>query len=305
MPKLLNFWQYTFWVGDHSWLMGCHSSVVHFRILEALDAMNARVPAALVPHVLRSVPLDTDRGLLLEEDAYETLVSRVVHRAGLTDAVLDTCLAVLGDKDAKPDEALKAGVVPSPPASSCKPLAPEPRAAQIASVVILDARHAARLAAALTRFRAARPSRNRSWTCFFLARALGKVRDRGSIPALVACLEKDPSEISLGAELPPNVFIYKAMTPFHRAAAAYGLGRIGDAKAAPALLDAAANLDNAMDVRHAAAQGLLMLRDRATLPRLRKLANGYPEVATRRILLQACQSAASVEATGRTHASLR
>jgi len=60
-----------------------------------------------------------------------------------------------------------------------------------------------------------------------------------------------------------------------------------------------------VDVRHAAAQGLLMLRDRATLPRLKKLADGYPEVATRRILLQACQSAASVEAAGRTHASLR
>jgi hypothetical protein len=284
--------------------MGCHSSVVHFRILEALDAMGTRVPAGLVPHLLRSVPIDTDRGLLLEEDAYETLVARVVQRSGLTPAVLDTCLAVLGDKDAEPDEALKAGVVPSPPASSCGPLAPEPRSAQIASVVALDARHAPRLAAALARFRAMPASRNRSWTCFFLARALGKVQDKGSVPALVACLEKDPTEISLGVELPPNVFIYKAMTPFHRAAAAYGLGRIGGREAAPALLDAVANLDNAMDVRHAAAQGLLLLRDPATRPRLQKLAEGYPEVATRRILRQACQSTASVEATGRAGASL-
>jgi hypothetical protein len=250
------------------------------------------------------VPIDTDRGLLLEEDAYETLASRVVHRSGLTDAVLETCLAVLGDKDAKPVEELKAGVVPSPPASSCRPLSPEPRAAQIASVVCLDTRHAARLRAALGRFRATPPSRKRSWTCFFLARALGKVRDRGSADALIECLEQDPTEISLGLEAPPNVFIYKAMTPFHRAAAADALGRIGDPKAAPALLKVVADLDNAFDVRHAAAQALAMLRDPATLPQLRKLADDYPEVAARRILLQACARTEAKRRTGAVRASL-
>jgi len=286
VPRLLDFWRYTFWTGDHSWLMGCHSSVVHFRILEALDG--GSVPPAIIPAVLRSVPLDTDRGLLLEADAYETLVGRVVHRAGLTDAVLETCLSVLGDKGSKPDEALKAGVTPSPPASSCRPLCPEARSAQIASVVALDGRHAARLRAALARYRATAPSRKRSWTCFFLARALGKIRDHGSADALVECLEKDPAEVTLGLETPPNVFVYKAMTPFHRAAAAYALGRIGDPKAAPTLLKVVANLDNALDVRHAAAQALAMLRDPATMAQLRKLAATYPEVATRRRLLEAC-----------------
>ncbi|MFW6162475.1 MAG: HEAT repeat domain-containing protein [Planctomycetota bacterium] len=291
VPRLLPFWKYTFWTGDHSWLMGCHSSVVHFRILEALDAMGSTRAKAIVPHLLRSVPIDTDRGLLLENDAYETLVARVAQRAGLTDPVLETCLAVLGDKEAKADKELQTGVVPSPPASSCKPLAPAPRAAQIASVVALDARHAARLRAALGRFRATKASRQRSWTCFFLARALGKVRAPGSADALIACLEDDPPEATLGLEAPPNVFVYKAMTPFHRAAAAYGLGLIGRREAAPVLLATVADLDNAVDVRHAAAQGLRMLGDPATLPRLTKLADDYPEVATRRILLQACARA--------------
>ena len=287
-PRLLQFWQYTFWTGDHSWLMGCHSSVVHFRIAEALDAMGSRDLRPIIPHILRSVPLDTDRGLLLENDAYETLVARIVQRSGLAPAVLETCLAVLGDKAAKPVEALKAGVTASPPASSCKPLCPEARAAQIASVVCLDTRQAARLRAAFDRYRATPPSRKRSWTCFFLARSLGKVRDGGSAPSLLAALEKDPTEVSFGLEDPPNVFVYKAMTPFYRAAAAYALGQIGDHKAVPALLRAVANFDNALDVRHAAAQALGMLRDPATLPQLRTLAATYPEVATRRLLLEAC-----------------
>ena len=287
VPKLLPFWQYTFWVGDHSWLMGCHSSVVHFRILEALDALGTRVPHAIVPHILRSVPLDTDRGLLLEPDAYETLVARVVQRSGLGPAVVEACLGELGDKEAKLDGALQKGVVPSPPAASCGPLRPAPRSAQILSVVALDTRQRVRICAALARFRAMPPSRDRSWACFFLARALGRIRDRGAVAALVDCLEKDPTEISLGVETPPNVFIYKAMTPFHRAAAAYALGRIGDPKAAPPLLKVVADLDNALDVRHAAAQALARLRDPATRRQLETLAADYPEVATRRILLEA------------------
>jgi len=288
-PRLLHFWQYTFWTGDHSWLMGCHSSVVHYRIIEAFDAMGSRGLRPIVPAILRSVPIDTDRGLLLENDGYETLVARVVQRTGLTPSVVETCLAVLGDPAAKLVEELRAGVTASPPASSCGQLCPEARSAQIASVVCLDARYGARLRAAFDRYRAAPPSRKRSWTCFFLARALGKTRDRGSVDSLLAALDEDPTEASFGLEDPPNVFIYKAMTPFYRAAAAYALGQIGEPRAVPSLLKTIANFDNALDVRHAAARALGMLPDRSHLPQLRKLAADYPEVATRRALLEACQ----------------
>jgi len=270
-------------------------------MIEALDAMGASDVQAVVPHILRSVPLDTDRGLLLDCDGYETLVARVVQRAGLAADVLETCLAVLGDPAAKPVESLKAAVTASPPASSCRPLCPEARAAQIASVVCLDGRHGARLRAAFDRYRPTPQSRKRSWTCFFLARAIGRTADRALAPSLRAALTDDATETSLGLEDPPNVFIYKGMTPFYRAAAAYALGRLADRASAPVLLDAVANLDNALDVRHAAAQALALLADPATLPRLRKLADDYPEVATRRWLLTAVKATESA----RTATALR
>ena len=290
-PTLGDFWYYTFRAADHDWLMGSHSSPLHYRIVEALDAIGSRDLAAIVPHVLRSVPIDSDRGILLENDGYETLTSRLVQRSGRAPAVIETCLAVLGDPDAEADEGLKAAVTASPPARSTKPLCPESRAAHVAGVVCLDRRFAPRLRAAFERYRATEPSRKRSWTCFFLARTLGKVRDRGSVDALLAAVEKDPTEVSQGLEMPPNVFLYKAMTPFHRAAAAYALGRIGDTRAAPALMKAVADFDNALDVRHSAAQALAMLCDPSHLAALEKLAADYPEVATRRILLRACRQA--------------
>jgi HEAT repeat protein len=290
-PNLLPFWDYTLRAGDHSWLMGCHSSPVHYRMIEALDAIGSRDIRAIVPHVLRSVPLDTDRGLLLDADGYENLVARVVQRAGLLPDVMETALSILGDTGAKPVEELKAGVTASPPASSCGHLSPPPRAAQIAAVVCLDARYGPRLRAALDRFRATPQGRDRSWTCFFLARALGRCGDKGAVETLTACLEKDPTEASLGLETPPNTFIHKGMTPFHRAAAAYALGLIGDRAAAPVLLKTVADLDNAVDTRNAAAQALALLRDPVTLPDLKKLADDYPEVATRRWLLLAVEKA--------------
>jgi len=290
-PALGDFWYYTFRAADHDWLMGSHSSPVHYRVIEALDAIGSRDLAAIVPHILRSVPIDSDRGILLENDGYETLVSRVVQRSGRAAAVIETCLAVLGDPAAKADEGLKAAVTASPPARSTRPLCPESRAAHIASVVCLDRRLAPRLRAAFARYRQAPPSRRRSWTCFFLARTLGKVRDRGSVEALVAAIDDDPTEASQGLETPPNVFIYKAMTPFHRAAAAYALGRIGDPRAVGPLMKAVADFDNALDVRHSAAQALAMLSEAPHLAALENLAADYPEVATRRILLQACREA--------------
>lgn len=291
LTTLLDFWQYSHWSGDHTWLMGCNASIIHYRILEALDAMGTRVSAATIPNILRAVPIDPDRALLLEEDAYETLTARVVQRSGQTSAVMETCLAVLGDPAAKPVEALRAAVTASPPAVSVLPHCPETRAAQIASVVCLDTRYSARLRAAFNRYRAGKPSRKRSWISFFLARTFGKVGDRESVDALLAALDKDATEVSFGLEDPPNVFVYKAMEPYYRAAAAYALGRLGNSKAVPSLIKAAANFDNAMSVRHASARALAMLCDHSSVAQLQELAKNYPEVATRRALLIACQQA--------------
>jgi HEAT repeat protein len=173
-------------------------------------------------------------------------------------------------------------------------LGKESRAAQIASVVCLNPKYAPRLRAAFDRYRAQPPSRERSWTCFYLARALGKLRDKSVAPSLLAALNDDPTEASFGYEKPPNVFIHKAMTPFYRAAAAYALGEIGDAQAVPTLLKVVENFDNAMDVRHAAARALEMIgvkADSEDCKRLKAAAAEYPEIATRRALLRACAGA--------------
>jgi len=287
-----DFWRYTHRVGDHSWLMGCHSSIVHYRIIEALDAIGSAGAAKIAKAMLKAVPIDSDRGLLFENDAYENVTARVIARSGAANEVIEACLAVLGDEQAGEAKRWRSAVTASPPASSTGVLCPESRAAHVLSVICRDRSFAPRIRAAYQRHRAARPSRKRSWTCFMLARALGKLRDRGSVGPLIASLTEDPTEASFGRPDPPNVFLHNAMTPCYRAAAADALGRIGDRRAAGALLAAVRDFDNAMDVRHAAAGALAMLADPARLEEMRKLAGDYPEVTTRRVLLRACERAA-------------
>ena len=286
-PKLLDFWQYTFWCGDHSWLMGCHSSPIHYRILEALDrAQTANIDAA-VATILKSVPIDTDRALLYETDSYENLTARVVARSNLSRDILETCLAVLGDPDAKAADNLKDAVTASPPALSVLPQDPNSRAAQIASVICLDAEYAGRFRTVFNRWRAMPPSRARSWVCFFMARLLGRLGGQENIDTLVAALENDATEASFGYEDPPNVFVYKAMTPFYRAAAADALGRIDSPRAVDVLIKTLTNYDNAVSVRNAAAEALLRLSKYAPADRLEAIAEAYPEISTQRILLEA------------------
>ena len=289
--QLRKFWFYTLRCGDHEWLKGCYSSVPHFRILEALDAMGSRVPPSLVPVILRSVPLDTDRALLFGNDAYETLVARVVERSGKAAAVMETCLSVLGDPTARAEPLLKQAVTTSPPARETGPLCAEARAAQIAAVVCLERRFAPRLRGAFVRYRVTAEERRGAWASFFLARSLGQLRDPDSVDDLLTALDDGVPEARLGYEAFPRWRVYRAMSPFHRAAAAYSLGRIGDRRAVAALLRAAADLDNAVGVRHAAAMALQSLCDASDLPRLRSLTETYPEVTTRHVLQEACRRA--------------
>ena len=286
--RLVEFWYYTFRTADHSWLMGCHSSIPHYRIAEALDAIGSRKAAGLTGKLLESVPMDPDRGLLYENDAYETVIARVIQRNGMGPQVVETCLAVLGDARAKGPSELTKAVTASPPAVSVGVLSAESRAAHLLSVVCLRPEDAPRVRAAFQRYRRQEPSRKRSWTCFFLARTLGKLRDRGSVEVLRAALDEEPTEASFGVPDPPNVFIHQAMTPVHRAAAADALGRIGAKEAVPTLLAAVGEFDNAMEVRQAAADSLRRIAAPATLPELERLARDYPEIVTQQTLREAC-----------------
>ncbi|MHC4741536.1 MAG: HEAT repeat domain-containing protein, partial [Planctomycetota bacterium] len=291
MPKLLDFWKYTFWCGDHSWLMGCHSSPIHYRILETFDRAESVNIDPAVPTILKSVPIDTDRALLYETDSYENLAARVVARSSLADDILETGLAVLGDREAKAVESLKEAVTASPPAISVLPQDPNSRAAQIASVICLDPQYSKRFRAVFNRWRAMPPSRARSWVCFFTARLLGRLGDPDNIDVLIAALEEDATEASFGYEDPPNVFVYKAMTPFYRAAAADALGRIGSPRAVDVLMKTLTNYDNAVSVRNAAAEALLRLSKHAPADRLETIAEIYPDISTQRILLEASRRA--------------
>ncbi|MHC4165768.1 MAG: HEAT repeat domain-containing protein [Planctomycetota bacterium] len=287
-PDLLDFWKYTFWCGDHSWLMGCQSSPIHYRILEAIDRTQPEDIDSIVPSILKSIPIDTDRALLHETDSYENLVARVVARSSRARQVLETCLSVLGEADGRPAGDLKDAVTASPPALSVLPHDPESRAAQIISIICLDRTYAPRLREVFNRYRAMEPSRPRSWVCFYIARVLGRLGDRESIDTLVAALTDDATEASFGYEDPPNVFVYKAMTPFYRAAAADALGRINSGRAVGALMETLTDFDNAVSVRNAAANALLDLSEYINMDQLDAIARTYPEVSTRRTLLEVC-----------------
>jgi HEAT repeat protein len=126
-----------------------------------------------------------------------------------------------------------------------------------------------------------------------MLRTLGKIRDSESVDLLLSVLKHDPKEAKLGLEDPPNVFIYKAMTPFHRAAAAHALGEIGEPRAVPELLQIVTDFDNAISVRHAAAGSLGKLCNRESLVQLRELTADYPEIIVRRELLAACREVQS------------
>ncbi len=299
---LKDYWHYVGWYSDHPALYACHSSPVHARLIEALDALGSTRAAAIVPQIIRSVPTDPDRGLFPQNDDYEILAGRLIRRGGRGNAVIESCLALLGDPQARPDAGLQAALSTTHAAWGGHP-GPENRSAQILSLVCRDPASEPRVRAAFARFRA-RPeepvSRTlgnptwtpvRHWTLFYLARALGNLRDRASVETLAAVLADDLNEARHGRPDPsqPEIhLLHLDYTPCWRAAAAWALGEIGDRRAQPALLAAVRNLENATDVRHAAATALGKIAGAADLAVLSQLAADYPEVSVRKVLQASC-----------------
>lgn len=314
--KLNSFAHYSQTCGDHQVLRESHSSILHYRILEALDALGTQAREVVGP-IVRSVPGDLDRGLLVERDNYETLVGRIVQRTGLTSELLQSCLGVLGEDNFKNAATLRDELTayPTPALAERKdtaveelfrmprggltflPYTPQMRAAQMISVLTVDSRLTPRVAKTFERYRKQnvdpanyRIMRDRAWVCFYLARALGQVRDPEASAALAACLKEDPPEAASGRTTPPHPMSFAAITPFYRAAAAFSLGVSGDPQAADVLLRLMADFDNALDVRHSAALGLLHAAKPSNSEAIRKLAADYPETAIRRILQERADS---------------
>ncbi len=280
--------KYTLCCGDHPWLMGCHSSPVHHRILEALDAMGSTNGGDAAAAIVRAVPMDKDRALLYELDAYEALTARVLARSGRAADVAESCLAVLGDPAARGRDDLIAAVGASPHAERhIRPHTPRARAAQVLSVVVADPAFATRIRALVAAELAKPAAEERSWVAFMLIRTLGRLCDAGSAEFIRGVLADGPTEVSLGTNPPPNHWALKAMRPYHRAAAAWALGEIGDAASAPALMAAAKDLDNAPAVREAAAIALGRVAAPAMAAELRACADEHPELTVQRALWEA------------------
>lgn len=302
MAGLKDYFFYVGWYGDHGALYACHASPVHYFIAEALDHQGSVRAANSVPHLIRSVPTDPDRALLLCTDDCEAVVGRVIRRQGAERAVVETCLAILGDAAAARDPQIAQAISTTYAAWAGKP-DPENRAAQILSLVCRDRSYEPRIHAALERYRVlpivdlqreapnALPHKlpTRNWVSFFLARTLGNLADPRSVDSLIATLQQCPPEGSLGHPDPTSpsaMFLQKDFTPCYRAAAAWALGQIGDRRAGPALLAVIGDLNNATDTRYAAAESLARLNDPAHVEAARTLASGYPEVSVRKALLR-------------------
>jgi len=305
---LKDYIRYTQWYGDHEALIACHASPVHYRILLALDRLGSTNAAPLAPHVLRCAPTDFDRALFVEPDSAEQLIARFIWRHGLEEAVVESCLALIGDGGARPVPAMVEALQRVHGAWAGTPT-PENRAAQILSIVCASPAYAPRLQAAYARYMVRSndiprvfsqgipvvdklPARH--WVCFYLGRALGRVRHPESFETLLAAVRAS-NEFSLGSPDPLGpglIFLHNDLTPCWRAAAAWALGQLGDRRAIPDLLQVAGDFNNATETRQAAAAALGLLADDDTRRALRQLALNYPEVSTRQTLLQSARSPA-------------
>ena len=297
-----DYFRYSGWYGDHGALIACHSSPSHYFVLEALDAMGSTNAARIVPKIIHSIPTDPDRALLMANDDYETLAGRVILRSSESNNVISTCLAVLGDPVFGENKEIADALAKVHGAWGGKPV-PENRAAQVLSLVCHDATYEPAVRAAFDRYRVMTndiqrvfhtgiPVVNKQplkhWVCFYLARTLGNMRSQASVDSLISALEQ-PQEAAYGYPDPlgPGVlFLHNDLTPCWRAAAAWALGEIGDKKAVGPLLKTVEDMLNATDTRYASVEALGKIKDPESIPAIRKLADKYPEVSTRRAMLR-------------------
>eukprot|EP00825_Cyclidium_porcatum_P018584 TRINITY_DN21175_c0_g1_i1.p2 TRINITY_DN21175_c0_g1~~TRINITY_DN21175_c0_g1_i1.p2 ORF type:complete len:188 (-),score=12.96 TRINITY_DN21175_c0_g1_i1:3-566(-) len=162
-----------------------------------------------------------------QNDDYETLVGRVLRHSGRGAETIETCLALLGDTQARPAADLKLAISTTFGAWAGKPN-PENRAAQVLSLACRDRAYEPRIRAVYERYRAmpgeavSRPLGNpssipqRHWVLFYLGRALGNLEDPRTVDTLLASLKPELNEARFGRPDPsePNIhFLQLEYTP--------------------------------------------------------------------------------------------
>ena len=307
--NLRPFWHYNLALGDQGggWGDYLSCSPVHYRFLEAFDAMGTKLPESVIWVLIASLNMSFDQPLLLESDTFETMLARVVQRSGCLDTILDSCFAMINVEKGPINEQFKKSLLhqvttqryPQMHGNQVAFTVPQ-RIAHILSVFGIRPQDAPRYRNAFEKYR------NRylqirkdyrgletgacAWICYYSLETLGRLEYADGYKTFLGAL-MDPPEAVDGLPAATAPTAHFATTPHYRVAAAFALGQIRKHEAVPALLEAVKNFDNALEVRHAAARALVKLCDSRDLKVLRATADAYPEVHTRRVLLTACEEA--------------
>ncbi len=309
--NLRPFWHYTVVLGDQGggWGDYLSCSPVHYRFLEAFDAMGTILPESAVWALTVSLNMNFDQPLMQELDTYETMLARVVQRSGCLDTILDSCFAMIDVEKGPVNEPFKKALLeqvtaqryPQMRGTSVEFTVPQ-RIAYILSVLGIRPQDAPRYQRAFKMYRERYLAIRKdylglqtgacAWICYCSLETLGRLQCVDAYDMFLDAL-MDPPEAADGLAASTMPLTHLATTPHYRVAAAFGLGQTGRHEAVPILLEAVNNFDNALEVRHLAAKALVKLCDRRDLKVLRATADDYPEVHTRRVLLNACKEAGS------------
>ncbi|MBT3202561.1 MAG: HEAT repeat domain-containing protein [Phycisphaerales bacterium] len=288
--------------GDY---LGCSS--VHYRFLEAFDAIGSKLPESVAWALIVSLHMNYDQPLLQELDTYETMLARVVQRSACLDTVIDTCFAMIDVGDGPLNEQFQKVLVDQVTRQGYAQMngmkvsftVPQ-RVAYILSVLGIRPQDAPRFREAFEKYRL-RYSEIRkdylgletgacAWICYHSLETLGRLQDADSYELFLDAL-RDPTEAVDGLDSACNPLEFLATTPHYRMAAAFALGQVGNHDAVDDLMNTVTNFDNALEVRHLAAKALVKLCNKSDLAVLHAMADDYPEVHTRRTLLNACREA--------------
>ena len=309
-PDLRTFWHYNLALGDQGggWGDYLSCSPVHYRFLEAFDAMGTKLPESVIWTLTLSLHLGFDQPLLLERDTYETMLARAAQRSGCLDTILDSCFAMLNVEKGAISEQFKKLLLhqvtsqhyPQMHGKHVAFTVPQ-RIAHILSVLGIRPQDAPRYKNAFEKYRKRYLEIRKdyrgletgacAWICYYSLETLGRLECADAQKTFLMAL-MDPPEAVDGLPAATAPTAHFATTPHYRVAAAFGLGQTGKHEAVGALLEAVKNFDNALEVRHTAATALVKLCDGRDLEVLRAAADSYPEVHTRRVLLTACGEAA-------------